>query len=209
MKNKKLMQKLDILMSNSNNSIAIFDFDYTLTLSNSNSSIGVFTNYLPNQYKIFKKRIDYLTNRINNKHVIKILWWIKLKKLAKYYSIDLLDKINYKNEFYLNINTINILKDLVNNNVDVIIYSSGLKSVILNILNKNNIDTKNIKIFANDINVNTKKINKKIITPKNKEIRKIEYKYVILFGDKIEDLKIIKNSFKVLVNDYSLEMIGV
>lgn len=193
-------------IKNNKCSYAIFDFDYTLTLSNSNSSIGVFSNYLPNSYKNKKMKIDFITDHVSNKHIIKLMWWLKLKLLSKYYSKEVLNKIRYKEEFYLNKKTINILKKLKDRNVNIIIYSSGLKEIILNVLKLNNIDIKNVKIFANDIDIKTKKINSNIITPNKEKLSDIKYSYSVLFGDKKEDLKILKDALKFKVNDEKIEL---
>lgn len=207
MNNNEIKKEINIL-KNSRDSIAIFDFDYTLTLSNSNSSIGVFSNYLPESYKSKKRKIDFITNHIKNKYITKLMWWLKIKLLSKYYSEEVLKSINYKEEFYLNKDTINILNDLVYNNEDVIIYSSGMKQIIINVLKINNIDIKNIKIIANDIDINTKKIKSKIITPKNKRLNNNKYSYIILFGDKKDDLKVVQNATKFKVSDNRIELYG-
>lgn len=207
MKNNEINKKIDKLKNNKD-SVAIFDFDYTLTLSNSNSSIGVFSNYLPESYRSKKRKIDFITNHIRNKHIIKLMWWLKIRLLSKYYSNKVLESIEYQEEFHLNKNTINILNDLINNNVDIIIYSSGMKQIIINVLKLNNIDIKRLNIIANDIDISTKRIKSKIITPKNKRLNNSKYSYVILFGDKNEDLKVVKNATKFKVNDNRIELYG-
>ena len=207
MNNNEINKKIDKLKNNKD-SVAIFDFDYTLTLSSSNSSIGVFSNYLPESYRSKKRKIDFITNHIRNKHIIKLMWWLKIRLLSKYYSNKVLESIEYQEEFHLNKNTINILNDLINNNVDVIIYSSGMKQIIINVLKLNNIDIKRLNIIANDIDISTKRIKSKIITPKNKRLNNSKYSYVILFGDKNEDLKVVKNATKFKVNDNRIELYG-
>ena len=185
MKNNEINKKIDKLKNNKD-SVAIFDFDYTLTLSSSNSSIGVFSNYLPESYRSKKRKIDFITNHIRNKHIIKLMWWLKIRLLSKYYSNKVLESIEYQEEFHLNKNTINILNDLINNNVDI----------------------KRLNIIANDIDISTKRIKSKIITPKNKRLNNSKYSYVILFGDKNEDLKVVKNATKFKVNDNRIELYG-
>ena len=204
MNNKEINKKINILKNN-RDSIAIFDFDYTLTLSNSNSSIGVFSNYLPESYKSKKRKIDFITNHVENRYITKLMWWLKIKLLSKYYSDEVLKSIDYKKEFHLNKDTVKILNDLIDNNENVIIYSSGMKPIIMNVLKINNIDTKNIKIIANDIDINTKKIKSKIITPKNKRLNN-KHSYIILFGDKEDDLKVVKNATKFKVSDNRIEL---
>ena len=205
MMSRKLNRELKIIKDNNKDSVAVFDFDYTLTLTNSNSSIGVFTNYLPTSYKSKKKRIDFVIDHINNKHVIKLMWWLKIKLLSKYYSNEVLKKIIYKEEFHLNTRLVNILNELIDNGVNIIIYSSGMKQIIMNVLEINNIDIKKIRIIANDIDIESKKIKSDIITPKNKKLNDNQYSHVILFGDRKEDLGIIKKASKFIVKDEEIK----
>lgn len=192
---------IEYLIKNNKDSIAIFDFDYTLTYSESESSIGVFTKYLPKEYRTKKQIIDKFSNIINNKFFMMIIWKYKLNLLSKYYNKQILEKINYNKDFILNKNVLKMMKKLSDNNVETLIYSSGIKDIITNVLKSNKVMFNKSKIFANDIDVDSKKINKNIITPKNKRIKHNNYKYVILFGDKKEDLNIIKKSLKILVKD--------
>ena len=192
---------IEYLIKNNKDSIAIFDFDYTLTYSESESSIGVFTKYLPKEYRTKKQIIDKFSNIINNKFFMMIIWKYKLNLLSKYYNKKKKKKINYNKDFILNKNVLKMMKKLSDNNVETLIYSSGIKDIITNVLKSNKVMFNKSKIFANDIDVDSKKINKNIITPKNKRIKHNNYKYVILFGDKKEDLNIIKKSLKILVKD--------
>ena len=83
-----------------------------------------------------------------------------------------------------------------------------MKQIIINVLKLNNIDIKRLNIIANDIDISTKRIKSKIITPKNKRLNNSKYSYVILFGDKNEDLKVVKNATKFKVNDNRIELYG-
>ena len=136
-----------------------------------------------------------------------IIWKKKLKLLAKYYNSSVLKEINYNKEFMLNDSMITLINNLLENKVKVIIYSSGMKEIIVNVLKNNSVNIERIEIVANSIDVDTKRIDKKIITPKNKRLKHLNYKYIALFGDSIHDLKIASNSLKVLINDEKFEII--
>ena len=183
------------------NTIVIFDFDYTITTSNSETSIGVFTNYLPIKYKKKKKILDNLTLKAKSKISYYILWKYKLKLLSKYYSKELLNQIPYKKSFKLNKNIKKLIIELAKNDIPTIIYSSGMYDVIKSVLEENKIFFNNIKIISNLIDLKTKKISKNIITPKKAKLKNINYKNIFVFGDKMNDLKIIKNATNILVTD--------
>lgn len=202
---RQLDYYLNQLIEHSEEAVAIFDFDYTLTTNLSESSIGVFTKYLPHEYKKKKEVIDKISEKWNNRFFLKIIWKYKLKFLSKYYNENVLNKINIKSDFILNDFTIKILKKCCENNIHTIIYSSGLKSVIESVLSYYKINYINLEIIANNINVDHS-LNRKIITPKNKKMKFHKSKYVILFGDKKFDLKIVKKSIKILIknNDYKI-----
>lgn len=188
--------------------VVVFDFDYTLTNKKSNSSIGVFTNYLPQKYGIKKRKLDYQTNKYKNKFMLSLIWNRKLKLLSKYYSLDVVKKINYPNEFKINKKVFNIFSNLVNSNANVVICSSGMKEIIKEVLLLNNIDVSRLLIIANDIDFQTKKIKNKIINPKNKKVSDLKkYKKVVLIGDSYNDLKLCKDAIKILVDDNNLRLI--
>lgn len=197
---KELDYYINQLINHSEDAVAIFDFDYTLTTNLSESSIGVFTKYLPQEYKKRKEVVDKISEKHNNRFLLKIIWKYKLKFLSKFYNENILNKIDIKNDFILNDFTIKILKKCCENNIHTIIYSSGLKSVIEKVLSYYKINFINLEIIANNIDFDHK-LNRGIITPKNKRMKLQRNKYVILFGDKKEDLKIVKKSVKILINN--------
>ncbi len=190
----KIIKKIDL----NKISTIIFDFDYTLTTHDSNSSIGVFSNYLPSSYYNRKKFLDFLTNIAMTSTFYKFVWRKKLKLLHKYYNQEILNIIDFKKEFKPNKVIISLLKYAVKSNMDVVIYSSGIEEIIKKFLNINNIDSKNIKIISNKIN-NTDFI--KIITPKKEKLNYDANTSILLIGDKIEDLKVVKNAMKILISD--------
>ena len=202
---KELDYYLNQLIEHSEDAVAIFDFDYTLTTNLSESSIGVFTKYLPPEYKKRKEVIDKISKKWNSRFLLKIIWKYKLNYLSKFYNENVLNKIDIKSDFILNDFTIKILRKCCENNIRTIIYSSGLKSVIELVLKYYKINYINLEIIANDINVDCK-LNSKIVTPKNKKIKFPKNEYVILFGDKKNDLRIAKKSVKILIknSDYKI-----
>ncbi len=182
----------------------IFDFDYTLTSKDSNSSIGVFNNYLPKAYYRKKKFLDFLTFIAFSKYSYKIIWKLKLKLLSLYFKKDLINNIDIANEFKPNAIVIDILSNAIKNNIDVLIYSSGIEEIILKFLEINSIDKNNIRIIANKLNnVNLSKI----ITPKKDKLCFKQEENIILIGDKRDDLKIVDKAIKILIkNDKLLEV---
>ena len=194
------------LVLKSSNTLAVFDFDYTLTRSCSNSSIGVFSNYLPSKYCKKKKILDYYTEKANSKILYYLIWKLKLKLLSNYYSKDLLNRIDYRKEFILNDDMIDLLLKFKKKNIDILIYSSGIHNIIVNVLKTYNISTENINILANKIDVETKKIETKIVTPKKKRLINEKYDNIYMFGDKEDDLKVFKSGVKILIKEDKLKV---
>lgn len=188
-------------ISNGKVSKIIFDFDYTLTAKNSNSSIGVFSNYLPKTYYRKKRFLDFLTTIAFSKWFYKIIWQLKLKLLSSYFEKDLINKIDIANEFKPNKITIDILNNAIKNNIEILIYSSGIEEIILKFLEVNSINKDSIRIIANKLNhVDLSKI----ITPKKEKLSFKKKGYIILIGDKKDDLKIVNNATKILLKDDKL-----
>lgn len=191
-------------INNSEISTIVFDFDYTLTTQNSESSIGVFSKYLSESYYNKKKVLDFFTNIALSSMFYKLIWYLKLKLLFKYNAKSMINKINIYREFRVNKSAIDILKNAIGNDVDVIIYSSGLEEIITKFLEINNIDDKKVDIKANNLrNVDFSSI----ITPKKKKLNFSSQECVLLIGDKIDDLKIANNAKKILLkNDELIEV---
>ena len=191
-------------INNSEISTIVFDFDYTLTTQNSESSIGVFSKSLSESYYNKKKVLDFFTNIALSSMFYKLIWYLKLKLLFKYNAKSMINKINIYREFRVNKSAIDILKNAIGNDVDVIIYSSGLEEIITKFLEINNIDDKKVDIKANNLrNVDFSSI----ITPKKKKLNFSSQECVLLIGDKIDDLKIANNAKKILLkNDELIEV---
>lgn len=169
----------------------IIDFDYTITTNDSNSSIGVFSNYLPSQYVTKKKKLDFLTKMIKLRIAYKHIWKAKLKLLKKYNAENVLESIDYQHEFKINYSVVELIKIFVKNNCKIIIYSSGIKEIILRVLRFYNLKNSNIEIIANSLNC------KSIITPYKKRLHFDEN--ILLIGDKKHDLNVNKSNYIIQV----------
>ena len=185
-----IIRKLKQLLTD-NSIVIIVDFDYTITTKNSNSSIGVFSNYLPIEYKNKKKKLDYLTNKLKNRLAYKLIWNSKIKLLRKYNAKEVLNDIDYKKEFIINKDIVKLIKIIEESNNKIIIYSSGSKEIIERVLKTYNINYKNIKILANSFNSNS------IITPYKKRLN-IDNN-TVLIGDKKNDLKVTNSNYLIQV----------
>ena len=193
---KNIRNKIENLI-NKKSIIVICDFDYTITTKDSNSSIAVFSNYLPKEYIKRKKKIDYLVNTIKNEFIYKFLWKLKLKLLKKYDGKNVLKKIDYKKEFFINNEVVDLIKLFYKKNISVIIYSSGIQEVITNILESYSINFDNIKIIANSLDNMVD-----VITPYKKALPNLNYKKIILIGDNDKDLNIVKTNYLIkIIND--------
>lgn len=182
-----LIEKHLALLKRKNNVVAVFDFDYTITTKDSNSSIGVFTNYMSENYKKKKYILDYLTLKSKNKFLTRIIWKLKLVLLKRHNVGQVLNKINYKKEFRINEKILELIKILLEYDVKIIIYSSGMEMIIKNILKVYKIKNPNICIKANTLE--TKFF--KIITPYKRILKDISLNStVILYGDQDNDLMV-------------------
>lgn len=187
-----ITNKLEQLLAD-NNVVAVIDFDYTITTKNSNSSIGVFTNYLSKKYQEKKKRLDNMTNRFKNRLIYKFIWNSKIRLLKKYNAKEVLNDIDYKNEFKINNDIVKLIKMIEKSNNKIIIYSSGLKEIIVKVLESYNIKYDNIKILANSFNSK----GNSIITPYKKKLN-IENS-TILIGDNDNDLNVINSNYLIKI----------
>lgn len=172
----------------------IFDFDYTLTTQESSSSIGIFNNLINSSYKRKKMILDMITKYVKLKFVYRIVWISKLKLLNKYKYKKYLNNIEISKKFIPNEIMLSLINNIKKLNINIIIYSSGLKSIIELFLIQNNLHNNMIKIIAND----PEDMNK-IITPFKKSLN-IDSE-CICFGDKAKDLKIVKNCINILVDE--------
>ena len=158
----------------------IFDFDNTITTKDSSTSIGVFNNCFDENYKIKKSYLDIKATKSNRESLSKI-WFEKIQLLKQYYNEDILPIV--EKEFVIRKSFYVIYKYCLANNIDIFICSSGFKTLIEYLLEKNNIN--NYVLFANDFDTKYEKI----ITPYNKYIvtNKIA-NYNIVVVNEISDL---------------------
>ena len=78
----------------------VLDFDYTMTNFSSYSSIGVFSNYLDDDYKKKKARIDKkIQANISNENVVENYWKKKFLLLKEFVSEEIIKKIVEDNCF--------------------------------------------------------------------------------------------------------------
>ena len=193
---KSIKRKIENL-TNKKSTIVVCDFDYTMTTKDSNSSIAVFSNYLPERYRKRNKKIDCLVKIMKNETAYRFLWKLKLKLLKKYDGKNILDKIDYRKEFSMNNKMIDIIKLFNKKGVPIIIYSSGIQEIIVNIFNTYSINFDSIKIIANNLDNMVD-----VITPYKKEIPILNNKKVILIGDNEKDLNFVNTDYLIqILND--------
>ena len=189
----------------SENIVCVMDFDHTITTFNSSTSIGVYSQYLGQEYKNKKDRIDKFVNKYSGKLITKYLWIKKILLLKKYYNKELLEEIS-KN-FKIRKEFKELFEYLNKNNIEFIICSSGHKELIELILKNNAIF--NYRLLANRINTPIYDI----ITPYNKHkfLRKYtNNKKAIIIGDHIGDsLMVEKNKVSIgVANEENKEELG-
>jgi len=187
----------DIIKESKKYNLFIFDFDYTLTTNQSESSIGVFTNYLSDSYKLKKKMLDKIILGISNEKLLRLFWKIKINVLSNNLKSYNVDNILFEKDFIIRDDFKHLFNYLLLEKKQIIIYSSGLDFVIKRILKKNNLWSDSIKILANSVD---NKVLDNVITPKKKKID-IKEKSVMIFGDKKEDLDILEYGRKFIVKD--------
>lgn len=173
-------KKIINLINKYENPCLIIDFDHTITTFSSKTSIGVYKNYLGKTFKEKKEKLDYYYHKTKSKTIVKIIWFYKLKLLKKYYK-----KIDVKKHFKIRKEFIELFKYIKQNNIKLIICSSGFDETINTVLS--NIDI-NYTLITNSLNT---KFNH-LITPYNKNVSIKNYD-VILIGDNELDTKMHKN----------------
>ena len=191
-----MIGKVKELLDSYTNSCIVTDFDYTLTDYSSYSSIGVFSNYLCDEYVNNKKLIDkrVFNTSLDMTSELYYLWKEKILLLHKYASMEVVNKIVSDDNFVLRNEMINLLTYAYDHSIDVYIISSGCKEIIEAVLRKNKINYKNIEIISNSFI----SCNKKVITPSNKkEFFDKEYSLYIIIGDDKRDFFIKKNCYYI------------
>jgi len=203
-KNVKIIDK--------NNSCIITDFDHTLTKPNSKTIWGIISDnpFVPDEYnQECKKNFDYfrtleLSNilKIDDKKRFMDEWVKRHIELFKKYhiSLDTLNKIILnENDIFLRNDIKKFLFDMYNNNIPVVIISSGFKYMIELYLAKNKCYYKNITVISNEFETE-RGIISNIITPYINSANKgdinldfIKKEKGISFGDQLEDLNMGSN----------------
>ena len=200
---KEIFKRLN---EENNSSLVVFDFDGTMTLSNSETSIGVFTKYLPEKYRKRKIMIDRLTDKTRNSFLLKLLWKYKLFHLSKYLNIDLLNSIKYESDFKIN-DVAREIFEILDDRIPVLVYSSGLKTIIERVIKSNGMFRSNLFVVANEINLFCSVGLRKTITPKKSKLKNCKYKNVVVIGDNFADLRIAKNAIKIIVENDEFRVI--
>ena len=203
-----MIEEVKELLKKNKNPCVITDFDYTLTDYSSYSSIGVFSNYLEEEYCKKKEIIDKQIKNLKQDeedHFYE-LWKRKIELLQKYANPEIIDQITNDNNFILRDEGIDLLEYCRDNKIDVYILSSGCKEVIEQVLIKNKINFSNITLIANSY---TKPITK-VITPRNKkEFFQKDYSLYIQMGDEKEDFFIKNNCHYVeYFKDYAFRILS-
>lgn len=178
----------------------VLDFDYTMTNFSSYSSIGVFSNYLDDDYKKKKAKIDKkIQANISNEKVVENYWKKKFLLLKEFVSEKTIKKIVEDNCFIIREEMVDLLKYASKKNVHVSIVSSGCREIIIEVLKKNDIYFDNLVILANEIF----SVNDYVITPHNK-IKYIDnrFKQYIMFGDSSGDFDLNKKTYNVLYSPF-------
>ena len=191
-----MMNKVKKMIEEEKDSCVVMDFDYTLTDYSSYSSIGVFSNYLCQEY-VSKKRI--IDNKIENMEEDNMeefyqLWFQKIMLLNKYVNNRIVNKIVSGNNFVLRSELVDLLKYCHDMKIPVYIISSGCKEIIDRVLTSNKIKYDNIIVIANSFT----KLSDKVVTPRNKkEFFDKKYSFYIQIGDEKTDFYIKNNSYYI------------
>lgn len=207
--------KLSRFSLNKNNFYVVMDFDSTITTSDSLGSWSVLENpnfvnpkLIEESHKLIEKyypiELDYTLDE-KAKSVYMQEWYTKNMELFYTYGLTndtLLNCIKNSNiKFRSGVKI--FFNNLFNDNIPVIILSAGIGNVITELLKLHNCFYDNIHIISNFIKFNNNSIlpfTDKIIHTSNKCINslpvdfnnKINNKeYILLFGDLIEDLKMV------------------
>lgn len=210
-------KKNEQIKLNSKNYSIITDFDRTITNAISSDSWDAsgamlgqdFKEKLNNLYcKYAPIEKDYTISK-NEKEKDMIEWYSKCMELYFEYGLtkEKLEKSIQNSNLIFREGAKDLLQNANKNNIPVVILSAGIGNVIEQFLKENNCYFENMYIISNFIEFeksgNMKKFNnEKIIhtlnktmeghMPKEFEERVNNKKYKLLFGDLIEDLKMVK-----------------
>jgi cytosolic 5'-nucleotidase III len=198
--------------NNLNNYFVITDFDRTLTTAESEPTMGVIPQYLGGEClekrtKIYEHyrplELDYTIEENKKQQIMKE--WAKesFTLLTKYITKEGIENALLDANLYLRDGAKEFLQEMNNNDVPVIIMSSGIGNIVKAFLEKENCMFNNIKIVSNffEFNNGITTINMdKIMATSNKEYIRIpekirnqieEREKALVFGDLIEDIKMI------------------
>ncbi|MEG0022125.1 MAG: hypothetical protein RR847_03550 [Bacilli bacterium] len=198
---------------NNNKFCFVFDFDKTLTSYDSVGTLEIYNQIfnekdLKTRNKIiyFEKKI--LSFNVNDKLKIPFLNIIWRKKINLIYKHQKMFQKLDLSKIKLRSGVLELVSFCQNNNIPFVINSAGSKSIIYKIFRKNKLDTKNFKIYANEIvkNIPNDEIINTLTKKSNKDFNKFinEFDLIYLFGDMEEDLKTVninKNIISYLLND--------
>lgn len=190
----------------------ITDFDWTLSTVTSQTSMGIVPDYIGGE--LLKKRkeifeyyhpieLDYTIPDDEKSKLMKEWARKSFSLLSEYITEDIIINATKSAKTYLRSGTKEFLKSLYEKNIPVIVMSAGIGNVIKNFLKKEEILFDNVTVVANIFEFKNKKPIldlENIVYTSNKNyynipenIRNIieEKEKIILFGDVIEDLKMI------------------
>jgi 5'-nucleotidase len=210
-------KKIEKIQFNKENYCVVTDFDRTITTNVSMDSWDAsgmtlgqeFKNELSELYHKYRPIEQSYTMPIEEKEKAMVEWYSKCMNLYFEYGLtqEKLEKSIENSNMIFREGAKEFLQESHKNNIPVIILSAGIGNVIKQFLKTNNCYFENMCIISNfiefDENGNMKKFdNKKIIhtlnkrmeghTPKEFEEKAKNRKYKLLFGDLIEDLKMVK-----------------
>lgn len=195
-----------------NNYFVITDFDRTLTTAESEPTMGIIPQYLGGEClekrtKIYEQyrplELDYTIEQKEKQKIMK--QWAKesFTLLSKYITQEKIEKALVSANLYLRNGVKAFLEEMNNKNIPVIIMSSGIGNIVKASLEKENCMFNNIEIVSNFFEFKTGKAfidMNNIMATSNKEYNRIplniknkleEKEKALIFGDLIEDIKMI------------------
>lgn len=195
-----------------NNYFVITDFDRTLTTAESEPTMGVIPQYLGGEClekrtKIYNHyrplELDYTIEQTKKQEIMKQWANESFTLLAKYITEERIKKALINANLYLRPGAKDFLQEMNEENVPVIIMSSGIGNIVEAFLEKENCLFNNVKIVSNFFEFKDGKTTidmSKIMATSNKEYSRIpedirnelnEKENALLFGDLVEDIKMI------------------
>lgn len=206
--NKEKLNKF----KNLNNYFVITDFDRTLTTAESEPTMGVIPQYLGGEClekrtKIYEHyrplELDYTIEENKKQQIMKE--WAKesFTLLTQYITREGIENALVNANLHLRPGAKEFLEEMNNNNIPVIIMSSGIGNIVKAFLEKENCMFNNIRIVSNffEFNNGITTINmENIMATSNKEYSRIpenirneleEREKALVMGDLIEDIKMI------------------